>query len=128
VALDHSKPRVLVADDNIRVRNGIANMLEDSCDICGEVEDGAEAVRLAVELAPDMVLLDLNMPIMNGSEAAKAIRAISPQTRIVLLSVDDSPRAANFVKTTGADGFVSKNCGCKAFRETIETIMRRSVA
>ena len=114
-----SKLRVLVADDNARVRHGIAEMLQG-----GEAGDGAEAVSMVRALEPDVVFLDLSMPVLSGGGAAEAIRAISPSTRIVFISIDDSPRVAGLVKSCGADGFVSKNCGAAAFRETIEMILR----
>ena len=74
---------------------------------------------------PDIALLDLSMPVLSGMDASEAIRAISPETRIVFISVDDSPWVAKLVKAAGADGFVSKNCGAAAFRETIDMILHR---
>lgn len=119
-----SKLRVLVADDNARVRHGIAEMLQGCYEVCGEAGDGAQAVSMVRALEPDVVFLDLSMPVLSGGGAAEAIRAISPSTRIVFISIDDSPRVASLVKSCGADGFVSKNCGAAAFRETIEMILR----
>lgn len=119
-----SKLRVLVADDNARVRQGIAEILQECCEICGEAANGAEAVSMVRALGPDVVFLDLSMPILGGGGAAEAIRSISPSTRIVFISIDDSPRVASLVKSCGADGFVSKNCSAAAFRETIEMILR----
>ena len=111
-------------DDDARVRRGIARMLEGHCQLCGEAENGAEAVRMVRELDPDVVLLDVKMPVMDGTEAARVIHQISPATRIVLISVDDSPRIGSLVKLADADGFVSKNCGAGAFTESIDRILR----
>ena len=119
-----SKLRVLVADDNPRVRQGITEMLQGCCEVCGEAGNGAEAVSMVRALGPDVVLLDLSMPVLSGGGAAEAIRAIAPSTRIVFISIDDTPRVASLVKSFGADGFVSKNCGAAVFRETIEMILR----
>jgi DNA-binding NarL/FixJ family response regulator len=115
---------VLLVDDDPRVRHGIARMLEGHCQLCGEAENGAEAVWMVRELDPDVVLLDVRMPVMDGTETARAIHQISPATKIVLISVDDSPHIGSLVKLAGADGFVSKNCGSKVFTESIDRILR----
>jgi DNA-binding NarL/FixJ family response regulator len=65
----------------------------------------------------------VRMPVMSGAETAQAIHEISPATRIVLISVDDSPHIGHLVKQSGADGFVSKNCGAKTFTESIDRIL-----
>jgi two-component system, NarL family, nitrate/nitrite response regulator NarL len=123
-----SSLRVLVVDDNERVRYGITEILRGHCEICGEAENGAKAIEMVRALKPDVVLLDLSMPVMNGDAAAQVIRAVSPATRIVFISVDDSPHVASLVKAAGAVGFVSKNCGSAVFRDTIDMMIRRSAA
>ena len=112
----HFLLRVLVVDDNERVRHGIADILKDDFQVC-EAEDGVEAVEMVRYLKPDVVLLDLSMPVMGGGAAAQVIRAVSPATRIVFISVDDSPHVASLVKSTGADGFISKNWCCNLPRD-----------
>ena len=120
--------RVLLVDDNERVRRGIANALAGHCDICGEAENGAEAVEMVRELMPDIVLLDLSLPVMSGSEAAQTIQSLSPNTRIVFISVDDSPPVARLVRSAGAEGFISKNCSGRAFAQAVDAIPQHSQA
>ena len=74
-------------------------------EICGEAADGAETILKVKELAPDIVILDLSMPIMNGFAAAAEIRRVAPDTKIVLFSMHETPTTARAV---GADAFVTK--------------------
>lgn len=111
--------RVLVVDDHELVRGGIAAILRDGWEVCGEAGNGIEAIEKARDLLPDIVLLDVSMPIMSGTRAAKAIRAVAPETKIVFLSMHDSPTVGEMVKMAGADGFISKHCHAKEFRESL---------
>lgn len=117
------KPRILVVDDHERVRAGIAALLAGFGEICGEASNGIEAIEKVQELYPDLVLLDLSMPLMGGSEAAKTIRTVAPAVKIVLISVNDSSRAAQLMRSVGADGFVSKGCKADLLRQTIASIL-----
>src|ERR1700691_2292556 len=86
------KARILLADDHQVVRSGVRSLLEGHADwkICGEAGNGREAVAKAVELKPDLVILDLSMPLMNGFEAAKELRKVAPATRIIVFSMHNS--------------------------------------
>src|SRR5678815_1707277 len=99
--------RVLIADDHEVVRMGVRILLANSpqWQICGEATNGAEALQKVRELAPDIVILDLSMPIMNGFAAAAEIRRLAPNTKIVLFSMHETPATARAV---GADAFVAK--------------------
>ena len=77
--------RVLLVDDNEQVRRGIANALAGHCEICGEAENGAEAVEMVRVLSPDIVLLDLSLPVMNGSEVAQTIQSFAEHAHRVHL-------------------------------------------
>lgn len=90
--------------------------------VCGEAEDGIEAVAKVLELAPDVVILDLTMPKMNGIEAATEIRRLAPATKIILFSAHDVP--ANIRKT--CDAFVSKLSGGRELITTIENLTSRT--
>lgn len=79
--------------------------------VCGEAEDGQQAVDQVKALAPELVLLDINMPVMNGIAAAFEIRRISPRTKILFLTVQDcTPEAEAAVRLLGAHGFICKSC------------------
>lgn len=80
--------RILLADDCSAILRSVQTLLEhDGHEVVGLAEDGREAVRLAIELAPDIAILDLSMPIMNGISAAREIHQASPQTGLILLSI-----------------------------------------
>ena len=118
-----AKPRIVIVDDHDLVREGLAALLATHWDVCGEAGNGIEAIEKVRELKPDMVLLDLSMPIMSGTQAARSIRVISPRTKIVFLSMHDSPTVAELVKTIGAAGFISKHATAKDFREALAALL-----
>ena len=119
--------RLLIADDNELLRIGVRALIELKRDweICGEASDGDEAIAKALALAPDVVVLDLSMPLMNGFRAAEEIRRASPSTRIVFLSVHDVPATAS---AAGADAFVSKASPAEVLISTIERVSKRPTA
>jgi DNA-binding NarL/FixJ family response regulator len=80
--------RILIADDCSTIRRTVRNLLErEGFDVVGEAADGAEAVRLAEELSPDVIVLDLSMPVLDGLEAAREIHRLRPQTPLILLTI-----------------------------------------
>jgi DNA-binding NarL/FixJ family response regulator len=103
--------RILIADDNERVRHGIAEILscEASWEICGEARDGSEALRKAQELQPDLILLDISMPSMNGLEVARLLRREVPEARILVISHHDSVQLLPRVIEAGAHACVDKS-------------------
>jgi DNA-binding NarL/FixJ family response regulator len=114
--------RFLIADDNEFVRMIVRTLLTDMRDwqICGEAANGREAIAKVGELSPDIVILDLTMPVMNGFEAAKQIRRIAPSTKIVLFSVHELLRT---VAEVGADAFVSKASSAQELIAAIERVI-----
>ena len=103
--------RILIADDHEIARQGIRSLLEDhpGWEVCGDAKDGREAVALAATLNPDVLLLDIGMPNLNGLDAARQILAISPDARILILTVHDSEQVVREVLATGARGFLLKS-------------------
>lgn len=116
--------RILVADDHEIVRMGVRILLggSDRWEICGEAQDGAETIAKVMELAPEVVILDLTMPVMSGFDTAKQIRRIAPSTRIVFFSMHETPTTARLV---GADAFVSKSSAAQDLPRTIAEVLRR---
>jgi PAS domain S-box-containing protein len=102
--------RVLLADDHEIVRQGLVSLLieEPSIEIVGEAANGREAVNLADRLKPDVVVMDVSMPLMDGYEATRQIKAHLPQMRIVALSMYNEPEAMENMQRAGAEGYVLK--------------------
>jgi DNA-binding NarL/FixJ family response regulator len=103
--------RILVADDHDLMRRGIKTVIESrkGWEICGEALTGTEAVAKAEELKPDVAILDISMPEMNGLEAAKRIRKSSPKTEILMLSMHYSDQIIRDVMDAGIRGYVVKS-------------------
>lgn len=95
------------------------------CEICGEARDGAEAVAKVMDLSPDVVILDLTMPVMSGFDTAKQIRQVSPSTRIIFFSVHETPTTARLV---GADAFVSKSSAAQDLPRTVVQVLARDAS
>ena len=115
--------RLLIVDDHEVVRIGLRSLLSQRAEwvICGEARNGAEAVEMAAELKPDVVILDLTMPVMNGFEAASRIRKIAPATKIVVFSMHDMPTTAREI---GADAFVGKSSLSTELQPAIDRTLR----
>jgi CheY-like chemotaxis protein len=102
-------PGVLVVDDHSVTRNTIRSLLTwHSFPVCGEAENGKQAVEKVKELRPEVVLLDIEMPVMNGIQAAHEIRRISPSTRILFFTIHKD-EAVSGARVMGAEGFVTKS-------------------
>jgi two-component system response regulator DesR len=112
--------RILVVDDNAAARTAIRSLLDlNSFQVCGEAKDGKEAIEKVIELRPDIVLLDINMPGMNGVRTATKIRKIHP-TKIVFLTIHKLPATVQATRPW-SDAFVSKSA---AATELVPTLIR----
>jgi CheY-like chemotaxis protein len=102
--------RVLLVDDMPQVLHDLRQLLELTglFEILAEARDGTEAVRLAADLSPDAILMDLEMPGMDGYEATRRIKAQCPERRVVILSVHARPEQRELARAAGADDFVMK--------------------
>lgn len=103
--------RLLLADDHRMLREGLRrSMVDEGFDVVGEADNGEEAVRLAAELSPDVVLMDVSMPQMDGVEATRLIRATGTSTRVIMLTMHaDSDVLADAIRA-GASGYLVKDC------------------
>ena len=103
--------RILIADDHEVARRGIRSLLETHPDweVCGEAKDGREAVECAAKTRPDVALLDIGMPGLNGLDAARQIVAICPGVRVLILTMHDSDQVVREVLAIGARGFLLKS-------------------
>lgn len=118
--------RILVADDHALLRRGLCAELaaRPGWSVVGEAADGREAVKLAGELAPDIVILDLSMPLLNGLEAARQIRRISPRTEILVLTMHDSEELVREVLLAGVQGYVLKSDASRVLARAVESLAR----
>jgi NarL family two-component system response regulator LiaR len=116
--------RVVIADDHSLVRQGVARYL-DSCEdlgVVGEAATGTEIVRLVEEVDPDVALLDIRMPEMDGLEAARAIRDATPETRVVILTAYDDRHFVVEAVRAGARGYVLKTRDAETLVQTIRLV------
>jgi CheY-like chemotaxis protein len=100
--MEERKRTILLVDDHPLVRKGIRDVLDEIYEVCGETENGKDGVEQSLALKPDVVILDMSMPVMNGLEAAREIRRLLPATRILMLSMHDSPQFEAEAREAGA--------------------------
>ncbi len=119
--------RILIADDHEIARRGICALLGDheGWEICGEARDGREAVEYASRLKPDVLLLDVGMPNLNGLDAARQILAMLPEARILILTIHDSEQVVREVLAAGARGFVLKSDAGRDLVAAVEALQDR---
>jgi DNA-binding NarL/FixJ family response regulator len=116
--------RILIADDHDLMRRGLRALLEGhpSWEICGEAHTGREAVTKAQELKPDIVILDITMPELNGVEAARRIRKASPNSEILVLSVHYSDQLIREILDAGVRGYIVKSDSDRDLVIAVETL------
>jgi len=108
--------RILVADDHSLFRDGLTSLLKASgFEVAGEAGDGEQAVRETLRLKPDIVLMDLNMPVMNGLQALRQIRTAAPDTKVIMLTVSDRSEDLVSAIENGAYGYLLKSLDSQSF-------------
>ena len=117
--------RIVVADDHAVVRLGISGLLSrnPAWEVCGEAENGEEAIAKVEELKPDLVVLDVTMPVMNGITAAREIRRLAPAIKIVILTMHDSTQLEAEARAAGANSIVKKTNVADALVREIERLV-----
>jgi len=118
------KIRTLIADDHEIVRQGLRTLLEnENCEVIAEFSSGREAVEGAKKLKPDVAVLDISMPDLNGVEAAQQIAKELPDTKVVILTMHDSEELARKVLEAGARGFVLKSDAVRDLANAVKTVV-----
>jgi two-component system response regulator DesR len=124
VRADGAAIRLLIADDQALVRGALGALLELEPDltVCGMASDGAEALRLAEELRPDVCLMDIQMPGVDGVEATRRIRAVSPRTRVLIVTTFARPGYLRAALDAGASGFIVKDTPAEQLAEAVRRV------
>src|SRR5260370_11923252 len=120
--------RILIVEEEVYVRKEVRTFLENQSrlEVCGEAANGLEALEKATELRPDLVLLDLSMPIMNGVEVASLIRSRMPNTPVVVYTMFDDVLGKPLAATLGIAAIVSKSDGLAKLLARIEALLEPS--
>lgn len=116
--------RILVADDHHVVRTGLRTLLETQKGwlVCAEAENGREAVKKAGECKPDVAVMDIGMPLLNGIEATRQIRKVSPKTEILILTMHDSELMIQSVLEAGARGYILKDDADRSLLAAVDAL------
>jgi len=123
-ALKSASVRIVIADDHEIFRRGLRSLLESHSDweVCGEAVNGQEAIEKVKQLKPDVVVLDVTMPHVNGLEAAREIRRIVPESKVVILSQHEPALMKQSALAAGAGAYVTKSEVSRELMIAIETI------
>jgi two-component system, NarL family, response regulator NreC len=119
--------RVLIVDDHEAMRTGLRVALESrlGVEVCGEAADGLEGLQKTLELVPDLVILDVTMPNVDGFTAAKEISRYLPSVPILFLSMHDGPSIVNSARTAGVSGFVAKSQPISVLLKAVDAIAHK---
>jgi DNA-binding NarL/FixJ family response regulator len=118
------RPRVLLADDHRLIRETLARLLESACTVVGMVGDGRALVAAAAELRPDVVVVDIAMPLLGGLDAARQLNRAMPEVKIIFLTMNEDPDLAAEAFRAGASGFVLKNSAASELLQAIDEALR----
>jgi DNA-binding NarL/FixJ family response regulator len=122
-----SRPRVLLADDHTLLLAAFQKLLADDCEIVGAVSDGRSMLEVACSTKPDLVIADIAMPLLNGLDAARQIKQLLPQTRIIFLTMNEDPDMAAEALRAGASGYLLKRSAASELLTAIREAMARRI-
>lgn len=118
------RPRVLLADDHRLLVEAFRRLIEPECDIVGTATNGRELLEIAPRLAPDVIILDIAMPLLNGLDAGERIKQLSPLTKLVFLTMNPDPETAVEAFRRGAAGYLLKTSAAEELLQAIRTVLR----
>jgi DNA-binding NarL/FixJ family response regulator len=119
-----SRPRVLLADDHALILGAFEKLLAGECDIVGQVGDGRALVAAAETLRPDVIVLDISMPLLNGLEAGRQIKRRSRHVKLVFLTMNEDPALAAEAFRSGASGYLLKRSAASELATAIREVMQ----
>jgi DNA-binding NarL/FixJ family response regulator len=115
--------RLLLVDDHKLLRQGLRRAVEEAgFDVVGEAGDGEEAIRLAIETHPDLVLMDITMPVLNGIEATRRLRVSVPEARVVVLTMHGEEEVVDQALRAGAVAYLLKDCSTDQVADTLRSV------
>jgi DNA-binding NarL/FixJ family response regulator len=118
------RPRVLLADDHRLLREAFVKLLEPECDVVGAVTDGRALLEAAPKLRPDVVVVDIAMPLLNGLDAAKQLKRAMPGVKVIFLTVNEDPDMAAEAFRAGGSAFLLKNSAASELMQAIQDVMQ----
>ncbi|MDH5253988.1 MAG: response regulator transcription factor [Nitrospira sp.] len=118
------RPRILIADDHSLILAGIRKLVETEGDVVGTVEDGRALVEEAQKLRPDLILLDISMPLLNGLDAARQLTKLVPDSKLIFLTMHATPTYATEAFKAGASGYLIKRSAASELKQAIQAVMR----
>lgn len=118
-----NRPRILLADDHLLLLDGLRNLLERHYDLVGTVQDGQAVVSAAQRLHPDLVLMDVAMPVLNGLQAGQRLREQQPKVKLLYVSMYGDPPYVEEAMRMGASGYVLKRSGWSELSRAIEAAL-----
>jgi DNA-binding NarL/FixJ family response regulator len=118
--------KIIIADDHALIRNGIKTMLSRNKDykIVAEAENGQQLIALATKFLPDIILVDISMPIMNGFDALSELKKLLPDLKVILLTMHEEPEYIIKAARSGANGYLLKNVDYEELHRAIESVMK----
>lgn len=119
--------RILIADDHAVVRRGLRTLLEarPGWEVCGEAVTGREAVAQSARLRPDIIIMDISMPDLNGLEATRQILSDAPDSQVLVLTMHDAPEIIERMMAAGARGYVLKSDAERDLTDAVEAVCHR---
>jgi DNA-binding NarL/FixJ family response regulator len=119
-----NRPRVLLADDHRMLREAFAQLLESSCEVVGAVGDGRALLAAAQELTPDIVVVDIGMPLLNGLDATRQLKRSMPDVKVIILTINEDPELAAEAFRAGASSYLLKNSAASELLRAIAEAMQ----
>ncbi|MGQ0555357.1 MAG: response regulator [Nitrospiraceae bacterium] len=118
------KSRVLMADDHSIFLAGVRKLIEDHCEVVETVQNGRALLEAASRLKPELIILDISMPLLNGLDAARQLKKALPETKLLFLTMHASPRYATEAFKAGAHGFLLKQSAASELPQAIEAVLQ----
>ena len=118
------RPRVLLADDHRLLREAFVKLLERDCDVVGAVSDGRALLEAAPKLRPDVVVVDIAMPLLNGLDAARQLKRSMPAVKVIFLTVNEDPDLAAEAFRAGGSAFLLKNSAASELLQAIQDVVQ----